>query len=286
MKRINFIFMMLALMLCGACSQHDEPKPQEEISTARFDKLREFARIHNGFLQEAVDKGYFDEENAARGTDAIGDEDAKPNYDELNRLQIEYARTLDIEPAEKELLCEALEAEKPYYETEKVFNEYFKRQPNGKKRIEEVIENIQDQGVIDAFECQLLKNLAGEIALANSAYGSPEYFQRQVSSLSSQWSHHYGFANEEEGLISGYVLAVIAESVDWWDDVMPSTRAVPWLAADAANGLKSAALNAVYQYVRHGSIKNWKSLGISTLSGAVVGSTGVMRIVGRWILRK
>jgi hypothetical protein len=95
--------------------------------------------------------------------------------------------------------------------------------------------------------------------------------------------------NSEYGEMLAISLSISQASLTWWtenpDALQIETKAIPaFVGADIAGALISSASTLTYQIIDSGEV-NWKGIGWSAASGAIVGSTGVVGKIGNWITK-
>ena len=268
----NIVYKSLCLVLLIAlvsCSQEEPINESNSKTPLRcMNDFKFWGQAHNGFLDDALEN-YQGEE----ATKAIGDEDARPNYEALNTAQINYARTLNLPSDEEESLCTALEEYKPFYEPDKCFNDYFVNKTSNIPVIQQRINYLFSVHAIDSFEHTLLTSLITDVIK----------FENDIL----QWNDYYGYLTDDsKGQLSAYILSITDASFSWWsENNVTGTRLAPWIATDAAGAIVGGGVNAATQYIKHGRIKNWKTVGYNALASGVVASTGVVGKLAKWFVR-
>lgn len=270
-----YLLVLTSLRLLSSCTNaNEEPqldvmKPVNSLENYKF-----FGEAHNAFLQATVD-------NYENETRVIGDGDAQPNYDALHNFQLQYAMSIDMEEEYRPILCEGLNQFKAYYDSEKLYQEYFVKK-NGVYPIVTELQELKTDGTIDNFEYTHLKQLCEVIAQYKKGTVSLTFLKNSIDEISGQWSEYYGPLNYEAGQTSAYILSIAASSVEWWSEQEVQTRVPAWLAVDVGGAIVAATFEGMTQYALYKRIKDWKALGFKTLSGAVIASTGMAGQIGRW----
>lgn len=268
--------------MATGCS-NDENEPMNPVQATHkvnsLDNYTLLGELHNAFLDRAVE--YM---NTYDSTRVIGDEDAVPSYEEWNRQQIAYAKTLGLAPADETVLCAALEEYKSFYDSEQLYSEYFARK-NGTRKIYTKLTEMYTSGLIDFFELNMIKTLISSICDYKEGLVSYNFVINKINESCNQWEMHFGGMTTEKGQYSAYVLTISRSSTEWWEENASFTRVAHWIAMDAAGAIVSGGVTAIIQFSKNGAIRNWKDIGWSALGGAVTASTGVVGKLGKWFMR-
>lgn len=106
----------------------------------------------------------------------------------------------------------------------------------------------------------------------------------QTVNLKSSDDIVIAFSDVPQGALGGVVLSVSKSSLEYWKEEQPAqTKAVQaFVGADIAGAVMGAANGAIGSYVVSGSV-NWGSVGWGAATGAIIGSTGVVGKLGKWI---
>ena len=128
------------------------------------------------------------------------------------------------------------------------------------------------------------KEEAVDYVLANAAGTlSNNEFEMKVNDFIE--SSSLDFKDAPKGALGGVVLNVSKSSLDYWEDeqlLVPSKALPVFVGADIAGSIIGACVSSVGSYVTAGDF-NWKSVAWSAASSAIVGSTGIVGKVGKWI---
>lgn len=127
------------------------------------------------------------------------------------------------------------------------------------------------------------------IALWEIKYAEVDFSQLEITTvddnLTLMESPSIDFKDAPKGALGGVVLNVSKSSLDYWEDeqLLAPTKALPvFVGADIAGAIIGACVGGVGSYVTAGDF-NWKSVAWSAASSAIVGSTGIVGKVGKWI---
>lgn len=240
-----------AILLC-ACSEevYNEDNQTSKKVERHLSDYKFWGDTHNEFLQNAI--------NMNSSTRIIGDEDAHPqlNYDELNRQQIAYAQSLNMDAELKPILCEGLQEMSPYYDSELFYETYFVKK-DGKRKIHTMIKQLRQEGSIDSFEYEVLYSISSYVAQYKEGIISLDFLKYQIDQYAIKWDDKYLFSNLDDGQTAAYVLVIAQSSLEWWseNELDTGTRAVPaWIAADAGGAIVGAVLEGAGQYIKSGKI--------------------------------
>lgn len=263
---------MLTVLIYGFLFSSCENK-SEELTFKNVNSLstyEEFGRIHNMFLDAAV---RYNQEHETR---IIGDDEAKPSYENLYNQVMAQATAMDIEPIYKETFINSIQESKPIFDTDYMYETYFKR-INGKRKIQEDLKEYWLNGTLEGFEYQLISNVCSIIASYHTGTSSYELALNQLDDCYRNWEEHYGPMLEPAGQMSGYILSITKSSMEWWDENLEGTRVAHWVYADAGGAIIGAVWAMGVQYWRNKKITDWKDVGYGALGGAIDGSVGVSK---------
>lgn len=283
----NLIIPFMVCTIASSCSS--EVSIEEAIDRTPINKIENykiFGQYHNDFLGNAQKTFNTDAFTRANSL-SVGDEDPKPSYRYLTEQQVAYAKTLGLpEDEEGELIADLRDYE-PYYEVDKGYNECYAVQSNGRYKIVNDLASMYSKKLIDQFEYQLLIRLNQDVKKCYDGDMSPQFFQIKVQEYCDEWTNHFSPLSYEAGQCSAYILNICASSAEWWDASDYQTRSAvgAFVAHDAIHAIKGAAGQCIIQYIKNGRIVSWKRVGISALASGVVGSTGILGKIGRWLFK-
>lgn len=304
----KFLFYLVSMLLLASCSNQEDLVSQEPNlkGKANFKTFAIYGEVHNKMLEEAATS--FTESN----TDIQSKDDA---INHVLNFQKKCVSNLALPDKDKQILAEGLGYYKNYYVTKDLMKTVrsASSEPTVNDETEEditteeiisMINEAHNTGAIDDFEYESFMKLVDCVIANASGALSNHKFQEEVNKLISQWEIKYAdvdFSQLEiqyedtlimldppgevvfvpNGSLSGVVLNVSQSSLEYWQT--PETRALPaFVGADIVGAVIGACNGAANSYFNSKKI-NWKSVAWSSASGAIVGSTGIVGKVGRWL---
>ncbi len=158
------------------------------------------------------------------------------------------------------------------------------------------INTLYNDGGIDNFEQLALTQLCEKAYDAHIGILSEAALKTFMENLKSDWENQNYAVNQEHGKLLPVVLAISLSSWDWWDSnhgaYPPSGCAIPVpVAADMAGAAIGGIVQAGKEIVNddlsggHSITGAGGRIGRSALTGAAVGSTGVVGKVAKFISR-
>lgn len=170
---------------------------------------------------------------------------------------------------------------------------------------------INSVSTIDNSNRQLLSNIADAIRANLNGFSSNTDFEQALVNLTNSWIQMNANNEQSDGArLTGSILAIGLKSCQWWDQNLaqlndgnlamglydspiwisggPSVYnerryyLVPVVANDVAGAFVGAIGSAVGQYAVNGHV-NMRGVYWGALSGAVLGSVGVVGKVGKWL---
>lgn len=289
-RRINITAVSLLSCIMLSCSTNttSEIAGQKDIPT--FDLVTQIHRV-------SMDKAFNDFEpdlSIAKLSDGI------KYVREFNKRSI--VESIELTASQQELLTQGL-IETQHFLTDIDYSEKNKSETGKNTSLSEVqatvISELIGYEVIDQKDADILKRLTTSFKLAeqgdiavNALADSLDQFELEYLSA----NHGNGTQN---GYITGSVLAVAKESYTWWLNnpdairldknivskygIQNKVQAIPVVVAnDIAGTLVGAGIAVTGQMIINGEI-DWAIVGWSAVSGAVIGSTGVVSKIGGWI---
>lgn len=178
------------------------------------------------------------------------------------------------------------------------------------KDVRRLIRDAHETGGIDSFEYQLFMKLIDYVLANADGSLSNNDFKLKVNDLIAQWKVKYSdvdfsklkiqrngngsplvgifpikFKDAPKGALGGVVLNVSKSSLDYWTGKQSSIQdiVVPaFVGADIAGVIVGACSSGIGSYVMSGSV-DWKSVVWGAASCGIIGSTGIIGKVGKWI---
>lgn len=147
--------------------------------------------------------------------------------------------------------------------------------------------NMHQNSLIDNWE----KSLVDELIILSQSYPSFEELDIFFTAKISEWESQGYLTNSNLGDFSGGLLALGYKSTEWWlnhPEYQSDSfyRIPPWVVSDALGFVVGCAIHAgSYAANNSGSLNGCCSDGmaVSAVSGAIMGSTGIIGKAGKWI---
>lgn len=275
--RTLFIYLLISTLFCTACSSDYDQTIKTAKKVNNMDEYIAFGKIHNELLEVA--------ENVCETSITRSDNFSFLGSDSTLFRQIHTEQLLAVDKMalieqERDYLKTALSENTRFYQTDNVYAEL--QSNDGSYSLEDEISQLFGYRVIDDFELVLLNILTNYIN-ENSEDQDTKKLKKNIYNLKKMWNSYYGNKEEKAGVFSGQVIGIAVASIDWWDENYQETRALPaWVGADAAGAIVGAVHNAAIQYCTSKKV-NLTQVGYHALGGAVISSTGIVKIVGTWI---
>lgn len=312
----KFFILIASLFVLASCSNQEELSQDKGTPAGKKSNFETFAiygETHNALLH------YVSTNFSEPQSDPATKEEA---LDYVLSVQKKGIADLPISDNDKTLLAEGLETYKRFYVTDdlmEVIQPTLLRTSVDEDDEEEVtteeiralIKEAYDTGSIDEFEYESFMLLIDYVLANASGVLSDADFAIKVDELIAQWDVKYADVDFSElevqqdedslttkeaimmdlqdapkGALGGVVLNVSQSSLDYWGNelpIAPPTRAVQAIVgADIAGAVVGACTSAVESYATTGKV-NWRNVAWKTASGAVIGSTGIVGKLGKWI---
>lgn len=279
MKKLYLLLICICGFLFTSCLNNKNlPINDDTNDSMPFESFQKYGDAHNFLLSYANDNFVQTRANAINLDEGI---------DFLLQLQLEDAALLPLDNQKLNLLQDGLSHFKNWYLTQNMYSESFTRTRNGDNKIESEFDSLLQENTIDAFEHTGLITLVQAIEDNYNGILSTTDFLSIVESLISQWKKQNYTKDSNYSHTLAITLSISKSSLEWWmenDMTSTSTRAVPaFVGADVAGAVIGAASSAGYQLVSNGSVGDWGAVGWGAASGAVVGSTGVVGKIGKFL---
>ena len=161
-----------------------------------------------------------------------------------------------------------------------------------------VIADLLKHETINIDDAKILRRLIDSFQKAEVQQISVFALDDTLSTLENEFKSIVHQTETNYGYITGAVLAVAKESYNWWlnnpgaiqvnsikttNKIDNKIQAIPLVVAnDIAGALVGAGIAVSGQMIINGEV-DWGIVGWSAVSGAVIGSTGVVGKIGKWL---
>ena len=271
MKKVSNKFSTICLLLALIAS-YENVNCQEVMleKSMRINSYEYFGKGHNLFLTN-VDKNFESDFNITKLDDAI---------EFVNKFNTSFALTLGIKDKEElKIFINSLNDYKRFVRTDILFKELFE---DGLcfSRIKEAL-SIK---VIDQFEFDKLNILVQATYDNYKGKVSNSEIEKMILSIQGELDRKCSKLGSEYGQILGITLSISRASIEWWNNKNGNGNAkIPAVVgADIAGAIIGAVSSGVGSCTTGGSV-NWKSVAWGACAGAVMGSTGIVGKVGKWL---
>lgn len=288
MNKNNLLLSALAVILAVfiSCNKKDTSNlvVDEPATTIKVDNYAYLGDWHNGFLF-----------NAKKKTENI--DGMNPSKEEamdiLLKINIDYAQGtmpngMEFSRIEKSFK-EFSHFSNEKYLAERTFlpKELRSTSVDDGLSLFEMISLLKKEGFLSSFSESLLLDLTNNLKLNYEKNLSDHEMKEIILDLSRKFDSHGFPYGSEEGEMIGSILAISKASVECWEknpDLMPSDRKIaPWVASDIAGAAVGAISGAVGSYLLNNRRITAGGVGYGALSGAVVGSTGAVGRISKFI---
>ena len=274
------LMVLLGLCISGilfSCNNEKNLSEPVKGNLQKFEDYKIFGKAHNELLSHANDHFI-----VTRSNNNMSLEDG---LQYLANFQKEHVNEMSIDDEAKALLKAGLDEYKDFYAQDQLYNmSLLSTRSSSEGLLKDKIGQIYEAGVIDHFEHDGLLTLC-DASLANyNGELSVAEFKAIIADLITKWEAQHYTEESKYGRTLAIALSVSESSMDWWSENTVETRALPlWVGADVIGAVLGAASSVVNQLVLSDIEFSWTSLGWQTVSGAAIGSTGVVTKVGKWI---
>jgi hypothetical protein len=274
MKLVPFVLFGLCLVF-NSCSEQDE---LTQLKSSK-DQNTSLGMIHNDFLTHtmrnfAYSSEYNSEEHALQSLAAFQSQHFSSNSSLLYDLE-----TAQLLLAEKTDLYDIANVKKALNEGVELNNRSY--------QLEELNELYKTEGLISQRDQLIVNPIITDIRLNLSNSLSNQAVYKNLLDLKSQWDISQNTSNAGTDY-SFIILDISINSLEWWAanslEANEQQKLAPWICTDIAGAIIGVGLSVGTQYFlgSDGGI-NWRIVAASGLTTAIMGSTGALGRIGRWM---
>lgn len=285
MKKI--LLLSIFVMLFSACSS-EQNSGVDAVETRSISDYAHLGVIHNDMMVYANNYFVADETIETKEeainyvvewmASHVGDvtELAKPSW--TQELEF-YANNVD---------ARALVNRLRRGETRAIDDINFEKIPADEISFDEAIFVARELQLIDDFEGAKFREIGDMVILNADGQLSNADLKTYLLGVVDEWNAQVYDKNSKQGQALGMTLAISLASLEYWeenpDQVMAPTRALPIvLANDIAGAAVGALVNIYWTTVINDQPVDWGKVGDGALSGALLGSSGVVGKLGKWL---
>lgn len=154
-------------------------------------------------------------------------------------------------------------------------------------QLEDLNDLYVSEGLINEIDAQIVNSIIADIRLNLSNSLSNNQVYQNLLLLKSDWDESQN--NSKPGSVYSFIILDISiNSLEWWStnglEANSQQKLAPWICADIAGAIIGAGLSVGYQhYLGSGGDINWRIVAASGLTTAIMGSTGALGRIGRWM---
>lgn len=265
-------FITISILAIGCTNQQTDTEP----TTPTLRSIEDYAwigKLHNDFLDGVAKKNT--NENTRSEADTV-------DWELVHQEHLRQVQALELADNYKATLTTSLNESRPYYHTDNLYADIFPN--NSMYEYYAQLQMLLTRHVIDITELEMLKELGMSTKQNMDGEISNAEFTEVVMNLCNKWNIKYGHSMIRDGEYSAHILAIAKSSMEWWSDAdIPETRSAGFvISADIAGALISAGTSAFAQYSANQRIDG-KVVAYSAVGGAIVGSTGIVGKVAKFI---
>lgn len=289
--KAKLFFLALLISVFSCTEDQTEILPEDSLKVEDF---LEYGELHNAFLSNVQDNfrtiGNFDQLNQ--------------KIDYITDFQNDFVETLNLNDEEKDLLIENLERYEEFVDEsflvefafgEASFNRSSVFDEGNSSNIFTMIDDLSANDVINSDTESILDRLSIALKDNYSEATSDQELKTTIEDLVAEFNE-LNYETDTEGEMVGAVLAISLASIEWWSlngaaseadlgsykSTVDGVEVAPWLAADMLGAAVGATIAISGQALFADEI-NWKVVAYGTAASAVVGSTGAIGRIVKWL---
>lgn len=279
--KIKFLNPLLFLAIIVLTTFIGCSNEQDELSTDFNNKSQpSIGQIHNDFLTHTMRNYEFpnDAENLDTG------------LMDLAQFQINFLNEYSSTPFDCQEAKKGFSDFRQYYVPKNIQNVlkegvYIKDRQYQLNELNSIYANENlisetDKKIVNDIIASLHENLNGN--LSNS-----ELYKKLLEHR-EYWESSQNIRGNKGSIYSYLILDISINSLEWWDknssEALGYQKLAPWIASDIVGAIAGAGISVGLQYFLGDSGEiNWSIVAGSAIAGAVLGSTGVIGKVGKWV---
>lgn len=290
MKKTSFYLVLLFALV--SCNNEDLKTNEGNLALqSRFSNSTDYGQVHNDFMD------FINNDFTPDGGINLKNDGYNYVVSFFNNKASSYNQ---IKKDEKEALLKSINDNAKLLETsdvQKIINNQINISnpiSNTQTSLSQLILDLKNQNVISLDEYEEINDFQNVLTKVNNSELSATDLNDYVNKLDNR------IEGKNYKIIEPMV-SVAKYSNNWWNDNTPTiylplpigevthpsnqytTYALPVaVGTDIAGALIGGAMSAAIQYGANGNV-NWGIVGASAVGGAIVGSTGVVGKLGKWI---